>query len=150
MSGDPWSIVACTLFYFKRCREKDGSVGVEDAPENENWQAFGSYKAEMLLQFSARSFALAGWGTWKLSLNSTSASSKNSGQHRQSFFFGPMVEDSRRCEAAALRQAVRLMLSSGCKVEGALHTTMIGLGIYEKLNWGKIGGDSLLYEGKGG
>ena len=46
----------------KICRARDGSLGVEELPEETKWQAWGSFKAEKVLYFSGRSFALAGWG----------------------------------------------------------------------------------------
>ena len=90
--------------------------------ETTDWQAYGSYKAERLLHFSARSFALAGWGQLEAPTEFYECMLEEFWASPLEGFVGPSVEDLRRCETAALKQAVRLMLSSKCSMEDALQT----------------------------
>ena len=84
---------------------------------------YGSYKAERLLHFSARSFALAGWAQLEAFTEFYDSMLEEFWMAPPEGFSGPSVDDLRRCEMSALKQATRLVLSTGCMMEDALLTT---------------------------
>ena len=108
----------------KICRDRDGSVGVEERPEETKWQAWGSFKAEKVLYFSARSFALAGLGELEAFMEFYECLLEEFHSTPQEGFSGPSVEDLRTTEMGVLRQALRMMHSTKCPFEDALHTTV--------------------------
>ena len=105
-------------------RESNGMLGVEAVEDDEDQQVFGSYKAERLLHFSARSFALAGWGDLEAWTGFYEALLEEFWLAPDKGFVGPSVEDLRHCEAAALKKAVRLVLSTRCAMEDALQAVV--------------------------
>ena len=105
-------------------RGEDGGIKANEVEEANDWQAYGSYKAERLLHFSARSFALAEWGQLEAFVEFFECLLEEFWAAPPEGFVGPTVGDLRKCETAALKHAVRLMLSSSCSMEDALQTTV--------------------------
>ena len=103
-------------------RDEKGAVHAEEVDEERSGQLYGSYKAERLLHFSATAFALAGWGELKAFTEFVECLLEAFWAAPHDGFMGPSVDDLKRCETAALKQAVRTMLATGCPMEDALHT----------------------------
>lgn len=116
--------VCSDVLGLKLCREEDGSIHAEAMESETDFQSFGSYKAERLLHFSARSFALAAWGDLEAFTEFYEGMLQEFWTKPPDGFSGPSVDDLRSCEMAALKQTVRLVLSTGCEVEAALQTTV--------------------------
>ena len=110
----------------KLCRDEAGGIQAKEIEEESDRRAFDSYKAERLLHLSARSLSLAGWGQPEAFTKFYECVLEEFWASPLEGFSGPSVEDVRKCEMAALKQAVRLMLSSKCTMEDALHTTVFG------------------------
>ena len=88
----------------------------EEVPE----QNFGAYKAERLLMFSAKAFAVAKWAhkecltDWYDSMLEVFWAPPSKGNR------SPNVEELKRCERACWEKAFRITRSTGCTLESAL------------------------------
>ena len=79
-----------------------------------------------MLYFSACSFALVGLGELEAFMEFYETLLEEFHATPHEGFTGPSVEDLRKTEMGALKQAIRLMHSSNCPVEDAIHTTVPG------------------------
>ena len=103
-------------------RDEKGAVHAEEVDEERSGQLYGSYKAERLLHFSATAFALAGWGELKAFTEFVECLLEAFWAAPHDGFIGPSVDDLKKCETAALKQAVRTMLATGCPNYGRCAT----------------------------
>ena len=127
-SGTRFVVVyVCTCVYImpglKLKKDQNGFICMEDPKGDPDRQAFGSHKATSLLYFTARSMALAGWADVEALTEFYEALLEVFWTSPAEGFVGPSVEDLRKCEQAAWRQTVRLMLTSRCSLDAALQNT---------------------------
>ena len=111
----------------KLSRDENGALRAEEVDDDKEGQLYGSYKAERLLHLTARALALAGWGQLEAFTEFFECLLETFWATPDDGFVSPSVEDLRKCESAALKQAVRTMLSTGCSMEDALHTVATSL-----------------------
>ena len=120
-------------------RDEEGGLRTKEPKEKIEKQMWGAYKVERKLYFTARALAVAEWAPLEalnaffeamleVSLNEQLAPMCRTEMWIVQVFWetpapgfvGPTVEDLRRCESAAWRQAFRRTAATGCKLEDAL------------------------------
>ena len=120
--GSTPRVLVC-LAGLKLRRNEEGYICTEDPKGDHERQAFGSHKATALLYMTARAMALAEWADLEALVEFYEGLLEEYWTTPGDGFMGPTVEDLRKCEREAWRQAIRTMTSTKCPLEAALQHT---------------------------